>query len=161
MPKVVHQIFYKSLVSLLGVVALAVFLLMREGQGKAGFSSITSIEKTYGRFPAERDVGKYRYLQLHNYPMAFSLFIGKDPGDFSPKLEIIDELKPGDIVTVYFEEQVDEGDHINRLAYFIDMGSEAVFIKGDGTKLMIYVLIGICMATIVLLLVLKRLGKIA
>ena len=150
MAKAVHNIFVESSIGLAGVMIMSVFLFVRAGKEKSDFNKISgeiiSLEKTNT---------KNRLLQIEN--RTFELFTGKDAGDFKPAFERIDELKPGDKITVYFDEQ---DDPINRLAYFIDKGNEPYFIKGSWEKGLAYFLAGLCMAIFILLLVLKRLGQL-
>jgi hypothetical protein len=148
--KTVHNIFGESLVGLITIMIISVFLFVRAGKEKSAFNKlsgkITSLEKTNA---------KKRLLQVEDH--TFELFIGKDVGDFKPKFERIDKLKPGDYITIYFD---DQGDPINNLAYFIDKGDEPFFIKGSWEKGMSYFLAGLCVTIFILLYTLKRLGKI-
>ncbi|WP_298737362.1 hypothetical protein [uncultured Chitinophaga sp.] len=160
MSKTPHVIFIKSLLSMIGVILLAGFLYLRADKEKTAFHKLSGelvyFERSYQNFP-NRDKDKYRYLALNNSPSVFEIFVGKDAGDFKPAFEQIDQLKKGDEITIYFDEQPD---HINRLAYFIDRGNEPIFIKGAWEKKAAYFLAGLSIAIIILLIVLKQLGKI-
>ena len=105
-----------------------------------------------------------RYLKVAGYSKAFELFIGKDPGDFSPAFEQVDKLKTGDIVTVFFDEEESKSSDeafINRLAQFVDSGQKAYFIRGSKDKYFGYfgIALGACIG--VGLVLLKRAGKIS
>lgn len=93
-------------ICLLLSVMMGVFLFQNSKE-KDEYMSVTGhiefIENTYENHPS-RNLGKYRYLILDTYPYPFELFIGKDAGDFKPKFEQIDNLKPNDLITVYFYE---------------------------------------------------------
>lgn len=145
---------------MIGVIILSVFLYLRADKEKTTFDKISGrviyFEHSYENFP-NRDKDKYRYLALNNYPTVFEVFVGKDAGDFKPRFEQIDLLKKGDEITIYFD---DSEDHINRLAYFIDRGSEPIFIKGTWEKGFAYFLVGLAIGILILLIALKRRGKI-
>lgn len=121
---------------------------------------ITYLDVTYQDYP-NRDKGKYRYIQLNNYSRTFELFVGKDAGDFKPKMERVDSLQLGDIVTVYFDDRLnDQGDPINRLVYFIDKENKPFFVKGSWEKGLAWFLVGLSLTGIAILVILKRKGKI-
>ena len=90
-----------------------------------------------------------------------NFFIGKDWGDFKPKFEKVDDLKIGDSVTIYFDENFKtESDTINRLAYFIDRGQEPIFVKGSWEKNFAYFIFGSVLIILFVLVVAKRKSKI-
>jgi hypothetical protein len=161
MAKTTYPVFSKGIISLIGVIILSVFLYLRADKEKTAFDKVTGhviyFANSYENFPL-RDKNKYRYLAIDDYPKVFEIFVGKEAGDFKPKFEQIDRLKKGDEITVYFDDQEDP---INRLAYFIDRGSESIFIKGSWEKGLAYFLVGLSIGILILLVVLKRRGKIA
>lgn len=146
------------------IIALASVILARGKKEKDEFynlnGSITAIEKTYQELPI-RHPGKYRYLILDNYQKPFEIFIGKDPGDFKPELEKIDELKVGNKISVYYDEDPSETDmRINRLIQFIDKDSAPYYIRGSHDKIFGYILIALGFMLGILLLVFKNRGTI-
>jgi hypothetical protein len=159
-----HPVFLKSISGLIFAMALGFLLFTRSEKSKSSFQNVRGIITSFGNsnesFP-DKDSSKFRYLQIGNFPKTFELFIGKGSGDFKPKFEKIDDLKIGDSVTIYFDENLKtQQDPINRLAYFIDKGEEAIFIKGDFEKYLAYFIIGISLISILTLVMLKRKGKI-
>jgi hypothetical protein len=158
-------IFFKSLYTLFFVIFLGCLIFARAGKSKSEFQKVTgrliSIEKTSKSLP-NQDTAKMRYLLIDNHPKIFQIFIGKEFGDFKPKFEKIDSLRANDDITIYFDENFKtQNDPINRLTYFIDRGQETIFIKGDWEKNAGIFLIGLCVAIIVILIILKQKGKIA
>ena len=144
--------------------ALGFLLFTRADKSKSSFQNvsgiITSFSNSIESFP-DKDSSKFRYLQLDNSPKTFELFIGKGSGDFRPKFEKIDDLKIGDSVLIYFDENYKtQQDPINRLVYFIDKGGEAIFIKDGFEKYLACFIIGISLISILTLVILKRKGKI-
>lgn len=101
------------------------------------------LNKHLGELPF-RDIGKYRYLMLQGYPFPFEIFVGKDPGDFSPKYDQIDNLRPGDVVSVfYYETEYTQEEKINRYIQFIDKGETSFFEQGDSQWTMAWVAVGL------------------
>ena len=159
-----QPIFKKSISGLLFAIALSVFFVQRGDKSKASFDNVTgtiiSFEKTNENYP-RRDSSKFRYLRVESYPKPFEIFVGKDAGDFKPKFENVDNLQIGDIITVYYaEDGKTQKAAVNNLVYFIDKGKEVVFIEGNSKKNVIYGLIGFCLITILILVILKWKGKI-
>jgi LPXTG-motif cell wall-anchored protein len=156
---------FKSGVSALSLSLIAfIFFLIRGEKPKDAFQQIrgivielTNIHESYPR----KDTSKYRYLLVDSYEKPFQLFVGKSRWDFKPKLERIDDLEPGDTVTVFFEETFKtENAPVNNLVYYIDRGQEAIFIEGNSKKNLLYGLIGFCILMIIVLILLKRKNKI-
>lgn len=157
-------LFFKSMLGLLFVMILGIGVYLRANKKRTAFQKVygtlTFINSTNKYFP-NKDTAKYRYLKLDNFNKTFELFIGKESGDFKPKLEQIDRLVPGDSVTIFYDENYNtEGDSINRLAYFIDKGTEVIFIKGNGEKNLAIFLICISVIIFLILVKLRKLGKI-
>jgi hypothetical protein len=158
------DIFVKSSLSLLFVIAAGFYLIFRAEKPKSQFMKaegiVISLSKTSPAFPG-KDTSKFRYLQIDNYPKLIELFIGKSAGDFKPKLEKVDALKPGDAVTIYYDENFKtRNDPVNRLVYFIDRGQEAIFIKGSWEKYLGYFIILVAFVIFFILYRAKLKGKI-
>ena len=158
------SIFKKGISGLLLAIVLGVFFVQRGDKLKASFDKVigvlTSFEKTNENYP-RKDSSKFRYLQVEGYPKPFEIFVGKDAGDFKPKFENIDNLQLGDTIAVYYaEDGKSQNRPINNLVYFVDRGKEVLFIEGNSKKNLLYGLIGFCAIMIVILLILKRKGKI-
>jgi hypothetical protein len=158
------NIFSKSIYGVITIIALSSALIMRGNKEKYQFQTLSgtiiSIENTFQELPI-RHQGKYRYLTLDNYQKVFEIFVGKDPGDFKPELEKIDELKVGDKIDIYFDEYVKDSDlRVNRLLQFIDKDSVPYYIRGSHSQILGYVLIAFGIMLGILLLVLKNRGTI-
>jgi hypothetical protein len=159
------HIFWKSIFSMVFVIFISLFLAQRAYKNKASFQRIDgviiSLENTHEHFEG-KDTAKFRYLAIDKYPKPFQLFIGKAKGDFKPKFEHIDDLNIGELVTIYFDENNNtKNDPVNNLAYFIDRGQEPIFVKGNFEKYLAYGLMGFCVIFMLILLLLRRKGKIS
>jgi len=54
-------------------------------------------------------------LQIEGYSYPFEIFVGKESADFKPKYEQVDNLKVGDIISVFYYETVDtQREGVNR-----------------------------------------------
>lgn len=83
------------------------------------------------------------YLKLDNFERVFELFIGTDKGDFSPKVNRLNELALGDEVDVYFEENnKTRRDHVNRLVQFLDKDGELFYLRSKVDKYIGYLMLG-------------------
>ncbi len=146
------------------IIALSAFLLVRGKKEKSEFQNITgtiiSLEKTFQELPL-RDQGKFRYLIIDTYQKAFEIFVGKDPGDFKPEFEKIDNLRVGDKISVYYDENLKYPDaRINRHLQFLDKDSSPYFIRGSQDKIFGYGLLAFGIIMGIILLVLKNKGTI-
>ncbi len=80
----------------------------------------------------DRHQGKIRYLKLEGHERIFYLFVGYDTGDFSPAVNRVDELKPGDRIDVYYDDNKrTEDKQINQLTHFIEKDGQIYFDAGD------------------------------
>jgi hypothetical protein len=156
---------FKTSVSALAVCILTCLIYSQKGdKKKSSFQNtsgiLLSVQNTHERFSG-KDTSKYRYLEINNYPQPFQVFIGKNTGDFKPKLEKIDNLNIDDSITIYFEENnKTQMASVNNRTYFIDRKNEAIFIKGNAIKNWIYGIAIFCAAFIFFLFFLKTKGKI-
>ena len=137
-----YQIFNQSLAGVITIIVLSSFVLFRGTKDKSEFKKVSGnvvyLDKTFQELP-NRHQGKYRYLMIDNYPKAFELFIGKDPGDFKPDYENIDSLEVGDEITIFYDETNRETDpRINRLLQFIDKQNQSYYIRGRHDKFLGY-----------------------
>lgn len=157
-------IFKKSVLALVFCSVLCLIYVQKGDKDRSYFQSVSgilrSLQNTHERH-AGFDTSRYRYIQIDNYPQPFQIFIGNNATDFKPTYQNIDKLKPGDSLTIYFEENYrTRSEAVNNLAYFIDRGSETIFIKGNSIKSLIYGLVIFCAVFIVFLIFLKVKGKI-
>jgi hypothetical protein len=75
------------------------------------------------------------YLIIDGYEKIFKLFVGEDKGDFSPRVSRLNELKIGDEVEIYFEENVEtRTEHVNRLLHYLDKNGDLYYLRGNAEK---------------------------
>ena len=146
------------------ITSMGLFLLLRGTKEKTSFPSVTGIitylDKTHAQRPMRRDV-KHRYLSLDSYSKTFEVFIGKDPGDFSPAFERLDDLQPGDEVTAYFDEDPKEKySELNLLLQFLDKSGEPYYIRGNKDKYGGIFFIGFGIVLAISFFLLKKAGSI-
>ena len=102
-----------------------------------------------------------RYLKVKDYPKYFKLFIGEDIDGSKPFFQQIDQLKVGDTITIYYDENSLSNDiNISHLVYFIYKDGKPYFIRGKQST-MAYYLIGICLSAITVSYFLKKTGRIS
>ncbi|WP_138992788.1 hypothetical protein [Larkinella sp. C7] len=155
----------KAYLSAFFILLLGSILLLRGEKDKNEFHSISGKiiyqGKQFEQHP-NRDLGKYRYIQVKEYPYPFEIFIGKDAGDFKPKFERIDELKVGEVITVYYDEtQNTKDERLNRLVQYIDRKTEPYYARGTWDKTLgkFIIVCGLLIATAVFFL--KKAGKLS
>ena len=160
-------IFKKSIIGCLIILIFGIYLSTRGTKEKDEFEKITGkidyFDKTFEEINY-RNKGDHRFIHVENAPIIFDLFIGKETGDFSPKFEKLDDLNIGDEITVYFDPktpfQKNSDPRINKTVQFIDKDKEAFFIRGNKDKYGGYAAIAFGIAMSIVLLILKRSGKI-
>jgi hypothetical protein len=159
-----HPIFIKSVGRLLLCFGIGIFLITRANKPKIDFQKLTGkITYLLNKLPNEevRRDGKERYLQIENSDRVFNIFVGKDWSDFKPKFEIIDSLKVGDNIDLYFDDNsITESNQINNLTQYIDSNGKVFFIKGKMDETFGKFIIGISALSILILYLLKRYDKI-
>ena len=164
-PKRVYPIYFKALVGIVTVLGLGMYLLTRSEKAKTEFSKangpIVYFDSVYSNLPA-RNHGKYRYIIVEGTERVFQIFVGNDPGDFSPEFSRIDELAVGDTVDLYYDDNsYTSKQEVNSLTRFIDRREEPYFIQGAGTdKKLGYVILGLGATLLIVVIALKFRGKI-
>ncbi len=159
-----YPIFKKSIAGIITILILGSIIMIRGTKDKTEFNQLTGrivfLDKTFEELPL-RHIGKFRYLLIDNYSKVFTIFVGKDFGDFKPHLEKIDDLKVGDEIVVYFDEDPKETDNrLNRLIQFIDKDGKPYFMRGCKDKNGGYFFIGLGILLGGLIIYLKKVGKI-
>ena len=159
-----YPVFKKSIVGVITILFLGSMILIRGTKDKIEFHQLTGkivfLAKTFEELPLRHE-DKYRYLLIDNYPKVFTIFVGKDFGDFKPHLEKIDDLKVGDEIVVYFDEDTKETDNrLNRLIQYIDKGGKPYFVRGSKDKNGGYFFIGLGILLGGMIIYLKKKGKI-
>lgn len=165
MSKAAKPVFTKAVVSLAFCFLLSLFLFSRATKNKADFTATSGVieylENNISLYP-NKNATTFRYLKVEGYAKPFELFVGRDAGDFKPEYEQVDQLKPGDTITVYYDENLyTQKDPVNRLAYFIDRNSETIFVKGSWEKYLAYFLAAVSLFAFLWILQLKQRGKIS
>lgn len=157
-----HQIFGKSIIAAIFIIIAGGYLTFRGYKEKNDFIHLNSIIKYIGEKDPQNQKGngKYRYLILEDYPGVFQIFVGKESGDFSPEYENLNQLNIGDTISVYYDESFLQKSQYNNLTRFIDKGDKAIFIEGGLDKSFGYFIIGLGTLLGILLLILKKKGKI-
>lgn len=159
-----QPIFKKSLSTLVICIIISLVFVQKGYKDRSSFQSISgsiiSIENTNERYSG-KDTSKFRYVKIDKYPQPFQIFIGKSTGDFKPEFEDIGLLSVGEVITIYFEEtNKTRNNVVNNLAYYIDRGSEVIFVKGHSIANLIYGFATFCSIFIIVLIILKKKGKI-
>jgi len=163
---IVLPLRFRVIVAIAIIIMIAMIVVMfRDSQNKEEYDKIegqiTFIDKRFNQWPV-RDFGKYRYIQMDQYPYVMELFIGKEWGDFKPKFEQVDNLKIGDTITAYYYETNDiTNDGINRTVKFIDKNGVSYFEAGNAQNVMGVFVIVISMLLIVYAYYLWKKNKIS
>ncbi|HUC79877.1 MAG TPA: hypothetical protein VMR70_03140 [Flavisolibacter sp.] len=150
--------------SLIFCLALSGYLFYRANKDKNDFNHVAGvveyIEKSSPLY-SNKNPDKYRFLKVDTYQMPFELFVGKASGDFKPKLEKLDSLLPGDSIDIYYSDDLSmQDEQVNRLVYFINRGSENIFVKGPWEQYLAFVLIGLSVIVFLWVVMLKKKGRI-
>lgn len=93
-------------ISELAFLLLAVFCIVQaielskpKARMKKLSGRITLLSKHY-QDRDSRSPGEMRFIKIATYPEVFELYAGKPGGDNRPKLEKLDSLKTGDVITL-------------------------------------------------------------
>jgi len=159
-------VFWKLISGMSFALLLGFGTLYRNQKSKSDFlhltSRLTSVSnelEIQGHFNPDNE--PIRYLKIENYPKYFKLLIGEDLDGSKPDFQRIDELKTGDTITVYYDENSLSNDaDVSRLAYFIDKNGKPYFIRGKQNTISYY-LIGMCLSAIAISYFLKKTGRIS
>lgn len=122
--------------------------------------SINYIGNTFNDLP-NRDLGKYRYIRIDQYPYIIELFVGKDAGDFKPRYENIDQLKVGDAIKVYgYETSATAKEGVNRTIQFIEKDNVLFYEHGSASKMVGFSIMIIAILLTVFGFIMWKKGKI-
>lgn len=159
-----QPIFVKAVAAAGLCLLFSFYLFHRATKNKRDFEQVTGVVEyieTSSPLSPNNNPARYRFLKVEGYARPFELFIGKETGDFSPELERVDAIKPGDTVTVYYDENISiQHAPVNRLAYFIDRNTISLFVKGSWDKGMAYFISSFSLVLFFWVLALKKKGKI-
>lgn len=129
-----------------GLVAIimGIYMYTRSEKPREEFESVTGtityLDESYGRYHN----AKTRYLKVDGYEKVFSIFIGHEPGDFSPKSEQVDKLAVGDVVTVYHSGtpmQRNTDPELDKGIQFLEKDGVLYYEKGNKDKYFAYIFI--------------------
>ena len=68
---------------------------------------------------------------------------GNDKGDFSPRMNRLNELKVGDEVEIYFEENTKtQREQVNRLLQYLDKEGDLYYLRSKADKYIGFFLLG-------------------
>lgn len=160
-----QPIFGKSLAAICIVILFLIVYLFNAGKPKTAFSrvdgAVTGIANNNNNYPG-KDTARFRYISISNYPKPFELFIGKGAGDFKAELDHTEYLKDGDSISVYYDESAKTAiAPVNNRVYYIDKGGQTIFREGNSKRILIYGLIAFCLLFSLVLVLLRRMGKIS
>lgn len=139
----IHTSFRGLVLAALLVLGLGTYVWVQHSRPKADYSrlegKITYLAPQYQQWPV-RHRGDFRYLIVDSYPLAFEIYLPNSrPGTLR-----LDDLKPGDLVEVYYFESPDPPtDGLNKFAQFIDQQGEAVFVRNDFRASLGKILVGL------------------
>ncbi|WP_303312001.1 hypothetical protein [Hymenobacter sp. BT730] len=159
-------VFWKLFFGMLFTIILCFSTLYRNQKQKGDFLHLTSkLTNISNSLQIEGHINlnnePIRYLKIKDYPKYFKLLIGEDIDGSKPDFQRIDNLKAGDVITIYYDETFLSSDpEVSRLAYFIDKDSKPYFIRGKQNTIGYYI-IGFCLAVIAISYILKKTGRIA
>jgi len=95
---------------------------------------IVYLNKTFLNYPSTNKE-KYRYLSIANYPLMFEMYADN-------QAFLIDKLKTGDVVTVYYNEVNENSNNgINSSLYFLEKDSKIYFKNTETYKTVCIVII--------------------
>jgi hypothetical protein len=121
---------------------------------------ITYLDIKFGELP-KRDLGRYRYLMIEGYEYPFEVYVGSEVDEFKPAFERVDFLKPGDMISVFYDETNDTANEkVNRNIQFIDKENESYFERENSSKKLGAVGIAFCVLLIMEGVILWKMGKI-
>jgi len=161
------EIFYKTLIACVAIVGFGMYLSIRGSKEKTEFPQVTGkidyFDKTFQEINY-RNKGNHRFIHIVDSPIMFDVFVGKETGDFSPQFEQLDKLAIGDEIIVYHAGktplQRNSDVRFNKTVQFVDKDGVAYFIRGSKDKYGGYLFIGLGGLLAILILILKKFGKI-
>ncbi len=141
---------YPSRLALAGgfAILMGIYLLFRSNQPKEDFSQLSGpISYLASANPLRTDQKmepKSLFLTIEGADRVFELFVGAEWGDFSPRINRLEELKVGDQVEIYFQEnEQTQALPTNKLLQYLDHQGVAYYQRGGADRAMGYVLFGL------------------
>lgn len=132
-------IFTKAITASIFIAAFGVYLYARSLKSKSDYETVKGTVDFIGERFENLGPRDTRYIHIKGYPLVFEVFIGKETGDFSPKLEQLDKLKIGDEVIAYHSGELpfqkNKDIRLDKNLEFLDKDNQPYFIKGNKNKI--------------------------
>jgi hypothetical protein len=156
-----HPIFLKSLFGIATIIAFGLYLFNRGTKDKNDFIKITGKIIYYSDSYLDiRRPDPCKYLQITNYQRVFEIYCDKASDGHTLPFKYND-IKLGDIVDLYFDENSFENDkRTNKEMKFIDEKGVPIFISKANDLISGLCFIGVGLIILIGLIILKKLGKI-
>jgi len=135
------KFFLGGITAGIAVAAIGIYMYVRGEKPMTEFESITGAIIYLADGDGSFHNPKQRYVEIEGYDKAFEIFIGMDPGDFSPKSQKIDQLKVGDVVTVYHEDtplQRNQDPNLDKGIQYLQKDGKLYYEKGNKDKYFAY-----------------------
>lgn len=134
---------------------MAGYLITRSDKPREDFlyqkGTISYLSQVHPLQPQSEPRPKKVYLVLNEHGRIFELFTGEDKGDFSPRVNRLQELKVGDEVEIYFEETAKtQSQSVNRLLQYLDKNGDLYYLRSKADKYIGYFIL-VCSALLLLL----------
>lgn len=116
------------------LMALSMALIIRSNASLSSFSKldgeIAFLDNYRPNDKSQKRWSKNRYLKLRNHDKLILLHVGTDWGDFSPRLDRLNTLAPGDSITLYYDNSwLARGQQEIKTTQVIYRRDETVYIK--------------------------------
>jgi len=106
--------------------------------------------------------GRMSMIRLVGFEKIFVMPVSGDDEVVHPELMRLDELRLGDLVDVFFDGSYGIGDRTIESVIFIDKENKPCFVHGgSGDRQISYFIWGLSTITIIVILILKKLGEIS
>ena len=135
------KFFLGGITAGIAVAAIGIYMYVRGEKPMTEFESITGPITYLADGDGSFHNPKQRYVEIEGYDKVFEIFIGMDPGDFSPKSQKIDQLKVGDVVTVYHEDtplQRNQDPNLDKGIQYLQKDGKLYYEKGNKDKYFAY-----------------------
>jgi hypothetical protein len=156
-----HPIFLKSLFGVATILFFGLYLTFRGVKEKKDFIHSRGQVNYYADNYSDinRPNGKYKYLTVDSYNRPFELYV---PESQTEKYTFkYDAIKIGDVIDIYFDENNFAADkRTNMSMRFIDKNGERIFFSNPNDTVAGFCFIGVGLAIMLTLIILRQKGKI-
>jgi len=137
----------KLFATVLVLFAMSIYLITRNTKPKEEFihqKGAISYLSENNPFSSTLEVKqKTIFLKLEQHNRIYELFTGTDKGDFSPRVNRLNELNIGNQVDIYFEENTKTKlDQTNKLLQYLYIDSELIYLRSNADKYIGYFTLG-------------------